>query len=326
MQNAQMEIPNTFHTAHYRFDIEAFEPLHLPRYKGGTLRGGFGYAFKKMVCVQKDWRACTPCRLGNTCPYGYIFETTVPPDSQVLRTLREVPIPFVIEPPLEERTSYRPGERLSFHVVLVGRAINYLPYFILAFQELGRSGIGKPRGKYALQRITAVHPWKGTRQLVYDGVEVRMGERELRVTPADVTTRAAALPTRQLTLRFLTPTRIKYRGQYVRQPEFHVVVRGLLRRISSLAYFHCGHLWETDFRGIIAAAEAVEAPSAAVEWVKWKRYSGRQKQHMDLGGFVGEVTYQGDLGLFRPLLALGELVHVGKATVFGNGKFEVRGA
>jgi hypothetical protein len=155
----------SFRLARYRFDLEAVEPLHLPAYKGGTFRGGFGYAFKKMVCIQADWRACTPCKLGNACPYGYIFETTVPEDSQVLRSLREVPTPFVIEPPPDEQMSYQPGDRLAFGLVLVGRGINYLPYFILAFQELGRTGIGKPPGKYALQRIMGVHPWRSTQEL-----------------------------------------------------------------------------------------------------------------------------------------------------------------
>lgn len=312
---------NAFRTAHYRFDIEAIDPLSLPAYKGSTLRGGFGYAFKKMVCIERDWRKCTPCQLGNTCPYGYIFETSVPADSQVLRNLREVPVPFLIEPPLDEKTSYRPGDRLSFDVVLVGRAINYLPYFILAFQELGRAGIGKPRGKYVLQRISAVHPWQKTSELIYDGVDVRVGGRDLSVSYDDVMEHAGALPASQLTLHFLTPTRLKYRGKYVRRPEFHVIVRNLLRRISSLSYFHCGQLWETDFHGIIAAAEDVEATDVDVEWVDWERYSGRQQRRINLGGFVGQATYQGDLKPFRPLLALGELVHVGKATVFGHGKY-----
>ncbi|MFQ5858292.1 MAG: CRISPR system precrRNA processing endoribonuclease RAMP protein Cas6 [Anaerolineae bacterium] len=316
-------IVHDFRTAHYRFDIEAFEPLNLPAYKGSTLRGGFGYAFKKMVCIQKDWRKCTPCQLGNTCPYGYIFETSVPEDSEVLRSLREVPIPFVIEPPLDDKTAYRPGDRLSFDVVLVGRAINYLPYFILAFQELGRAGIGKPRGKYILQRITSVHPWQSTRELVYDGVDVRVGGRDLSVSAADVVQRVEALPADRLTMQFITPARLKYRGKYVREPEFHVIVRNLLRRISSLSYFHCGQLWETDFRGIIGAAEEVKVARMDVEWVDWERYSGRQQRRINLGGFVGQVTYRGALAKFHALLAWGELVHIGKATVFGHGQYQV---
>ena len=44
---------------------------------------------------------------------------------------------------------------------------------------------------------------------------------------------------------------------------------------------------------------------------------------MKLGGFVGQVTYAGDLEPFLPLLRLGTLVHIGKGTTFGLGKYEV---
>jgi hypothetical protein len=45
---------------------------------------------------------------------------------------------------------------------------------------------------------------------------------------------------------------------------------------------------------------------------------------MKMGGFVGEAVYKGDLTEFRPLLVLGQLVHIGKACVFGNGRYEIR--
>lgn len=41
-------------------------------------------------------------------------------------------------------------------------------------------------------------------------------------------------------------------------------------------------------------------------------------------GFVGRVVYEGPLAEFLPLLLLGELIHVGKGTVFGQGKFALR--
>jgi len=315
----------SFRLARYRFDLEAVEPLQLPPYKGSTLRGGFGYAFKKMVCGQgrEAWRACTPCKRGNDCPYGYIFETSVPKDSAVLSNLQDVPIPFVIEPPADRRTTFNAGDRLAFEVVLVGKAINYLPYFLLAFQELGRMGIGKSQGRYVLQRIMAVHPWESTQEIVYDGVDVRVGGRDLSVSYAAIADRALALPAEHLALHFLTPTRIKHADRFTTQPDFHVLVRALLRRISSLSYFHCGELFDADFRGLIEAAQAVRTAHQAVEWVDWDRYSTRQQKRMNLGGFVGESAYEGDLIPFQPLLALGELTHVGKATVFGHGQYRI---
>jgi len=35
----------------FNFNITAKEPLILPAYKGSTFRGGFGYAFKRVVCA-----------------------------------------------------------------------------------------------------------------------------------------------------------------------------------------------------------------------------------------------------------------------------------
>jgi hypothetical protein len=314
---------NNFRFATYRFTLAALDALELPPYKGSTLRGGFGHVFKRTVCFQKDVQTCDTCLLKNNCPYGYLFETSPPADTEVLRTLSDVPLPFVIEPPLDNRTNYQPGDLLEFGLILVGRAINYLPYFVVVFRELGRMGIGQGRGKYVLQRIAAVQPLDRVEALVYNGMDVVVRDQDLSVGYAEVETRARGLPGDRVTIRFLTPTRLKHQGQYVRRPDFHVLIRAILRRVSSLSYFHCGQLWDADFRGIIAAAEAVEATRLAVEWVDWERYSGRQKQRMNLGGFVGEVTYQGDLGPFRPLLALGELVHVGKACVFGNGRYEL---
>jgi hypothetical protein len=42
-----------------------------------------------------------------------------------------------------------------------------------------------------------------------------------------------------------------------------------------------------------------------------------------MGGFVGAVTYEGDLQEFMPLVILGQYTHVGKYAVWGNGRYEV---
>jgi CRISPR/Cas system endoribonuclease Cas6 (RAMP superfamily) len=44
---------------------------------------------------------------------------------------------------------------------------------------------------------------------------------------------------------------------------------------------------------------------------------------MKMGGFVGEITFQGELEQFLPFIALGEYIHVGKGTSFGLGKYEI---
>jgi len=142
----------------YRFTIEALAPMRLPAYKGGVLRGGLGKALKHMVCFQPRTPTCEGCPLCIQCPYAYLFETPLPPDAPVLRTYKRIPQPFVLEPPLDKRTLYEAGERLSFNLVLIGRAGDYLPYFLVAFQELAKRGLGRERAPYRLLEVCAVHP------------------------------------------------------------------------------------------------------------------------------------------------------------------------
>ncbi|MGB9716174.1 MAG: CRISPR-associated protein Cas6, partial [Thermodesulfovibrionales bacterium] len=127
--------------ASFRFNLLPLESLVLPSYKGSTLRGGFGYAFRRVVCAIKN-KECPECLLKEKCIYSYIFETPPPSDSKLMRKYTSAPHPFIIEPPQEKRYSYTPGTELAFGLILIGKAIDYLPYFIYTFDELGRIGIG----------------------------------------------------------------------------------------------------------------------------------------------------------------------------------------
>src|SRR5260370_5725302 len=153
-----------FSCARSRFVLQASPPPHLSAFAGSTLRGGFGHVFKRTVCV---WQPgdCPRCLLKATCAYPYVFETAPPPDAEKLRGLEQVPRPFVLEPPEGGgRQSYRAGERFDFGLVLAGRGIGYLPYFVLTFGELGRTGLGADRGRFDVVEVLAEHP-SGTRRV-----------------------------------------------------------------------------------------------------------------------------------------------------------------
>jgi hypothetical protein len=315
-----------FQLAHYRLTLHALEPLLLPPFKGSALRGGFGHTFKRLVCF-KPGECGQTCGLGNDCPYGYVFETRPEAGAEVLRNLSEVPRPFIIQSPADRRTRIEPNQRLTFGLTLVGRGINYLAYFIMVFRELGRIGLGRSRGKFFLANIDAVQPLDGQTAPVYRASDDMIRSSQLKLEGADLTRHAAALPTDRITLEFLTPTRLKQDGKWVRHgPPFDVLIRTLLGRISSLSYFHCGQRLEVDFRGLIDRAAEVRIEQGETRWDDWSRFSGRQQQRVNMGGLVGRVTYAGDLADFGPLLALGEWIHVGKGTVFGNGQYRIRGA
>jgi len=146
---------DTFRVARFRFALEAKDPLHLPPYKGSVLRGAFGHVFRSVGCVARRGE-CPPCVLKGACPYSYIFETPPPADTLILRKYPYAPHPFVLEPPLDATTIYEPGSLFTFGLVLIGKGIDYLPYFVYAFDELGRLGLGRGKGKYRLVQVVLV--------------------------------------------------------------------------------------------------------------------------------------------------------------------------
>ncbi len=310
--------------AKYRFVLEPIEPMNLPPYKGATLRGGFGQAFKRMACSRpQPGGTCQGCSEWDRCAYSYVFETPVPPDSEVLRTHAAVPRPFVFEPPLDDKTEYGLGDELAFGLVLIGRGIDYLPYFILAFKALGDVGLGRGRARFRLKQVWARDPLGPWETLIYDGPSDALRNVEMTAGITEIEQAAAELPDHELSVCFLTPTRLKHGGKIARELVFDVLVRALLRRVSSLYYFHCGERWEADYRGLIELAQKVEMVESAAQWQSWERYSSKQDRRIEMGGLVGKMRYAGPLAAFRCLLVLGSVVHVGKGCVFGNGQYEV---
>ena len=324
-----LAIGASFTLSIFQFNLSPLEEIHLPLYKGSTFRGGFGHAFKRVVCIQKR-RECSDCMVKSTCVYSYVFETSPPEDTEILRLYKNIPHPFVIEPPLTPQRLFKKGEVITFNLVLIGKAIRYLPYFIYTFDELGRIGIGKGKGKFHLKSVTSEIEGHGTEDksenagengIIYSGEDKTLRD-SFKILRIDDILPPTSTPS-SIHLEFLTPTRMIFNERLVAEVEFHHIIRTLLRRISALSYFHCGELLELDFKGLIERAENVKRTDSELRWYDWERYSARQDTRMKMGGVIGRAVFEGDLEGFMPLIALGEYVHVGKGTSFGLGKYEI---
>ena len=319
--------PKDFSCAAYEIILAAGpQGLVLPPYKGSTLRGSFAQVFKQLVCAKRK-EVCKNCLLKENCPYHFVFETSPPPKTEALRNYSDIPRPFVLEPPLEQKTDYLPGEILCFHLFLFGRVKNLLPYFIVTLEELGRQGMGKGRRPFSVKEIATV-TLKGQpeREIIYYGQDKTVRAKENIITAQEIWRAAAKQPFRdQAMVKFLTPTRLIYQEKLVHEPQLHILIRHLLRKVSSLYYFYHGQPWQEDFVSIIKRAEEVVLIENNTVWSDWERYSSRHQIKMKLGGLIGETVYKGPVNDFWPLLKLGELVHVGKGGVFGLGKYQVSG-
>ena len=180
----------------------------LPAYLGSTVRGVFAASFRHVVCVTQA-PVCDGCLLLNRCPYPYIFETPPPLHlpASLQKRFRQAPRPYILEVP----RVYAGVPTLELGLVLVGRALDFLPYFLYVLQATGKSGIGRARVPYRLVSVTdgstpdGAVIFRADAGIVRDDVQAVTLEGMHQESDAQV---------QQVTLEFLTPLRIKKYGTY----------------------------------------------------------------------------------------------------------------
>ena len=120
-----------------------------------------------------------------------------------------------------------------------------------------------------------------------------------------------------------TPLRLKFQNHINADLPFHVLIRSALRRISSLFTCYAGEEPNIDYKGLLDRASEIQIIDNQLGWYDWERYSNRQKKRMMLGGMTGAIVYEGRLAEYLSLLEACSLLHLGKNTSFGLGKFSM---
>ena len=120
-----------------------------------------------------------------------------------------------------------------------------------------------------------------------------------------------------ITLRFATPLRIKKENRYLRSDEIELsdIINSIYQRQMKLL----GRDYKKFPYPIVG-----EIVSKNLEFKELTRQSNRQKTTMNLGGLIGEITIKDISKECYEVLKVGELIALGKSTVFGIGKIEVK--
>ncbi len=298
------------------FELRAREAARLPRYLGSTLRGGLARAMRRTACVAHRVRDCRDCPFLHACSYAYLFETPRPPWAERYPAMTTVPHPLVLEPP-PDSGPLEAGAGVGFGVRLFGRAIRAFPFLVVAVRRMAEGGLGASRARFEMVRAVDGGPGG---KVLYEGDDL---------APLAEPTVVEGVPGDQdgatrLALHFETPTRLVGDGALLRKPALEVLVRSLSFRAATLAYFHAGLDWDPTSLEQVASEGSVREVASDITWRPLSRFSTRQERTIPLEGFVGRVTYEGDaLRALWPLLRLGEVLHVGKGTVFGLGRYRL---
>ncbi len=149
----------------YKFTIRLKDDALLPFYKGSTFRGVLGHALKKVVCALRN-QECATCILRTNCTYSLVFETGHSVELPAGARISSAPHPMVLEPPLTQKHQLHTGETLTCTLLLFGEINRNLPYFIYAFDQMGKIGIGKKmagqRSRFVLESVKSI----GTEEMV----------------------------------------------------------------------------------------------------------------------------------------------------------------
>jgi len=237
-----------------------------------------------------------------------------------LHDLQDVPRPFIIEPPLDHKQHYAAGDTLDFGLVLIGRGVDFLPYFLVGFEGLGATGLGRDEAKARLERVETLEPFRPFGTPIYqDGRVLAPADLPL-LNLAELPSRAADLAA-DLRVELRTPLRVKSRGAFIEQFDLGAIVQAACWRLGSLSAFHGPGLWQADYRPLVEAARAVRVERAELRWVDWERTStrGGERRKMTLGGLIGTAALREVPVEVRAALLAASVLHVGKASVFGHG-------
>jgi len=332
-------------TAHrLRIVAKVQSTIELNEHQGSAIRGSLFHALRNRFCMNREVEECADCPLAASCPVATLVSTLKPQSGRG----RDVPRPYTIQPPLPgsvhpvERADgrlvfrYHPGEGFEFGLTLYAQALQLFPYIVLAVGELEQSGIGRRtkqaddrwrRGTFKVSEIRAENPLTGERQPVLKAGDQLVQVPDVPITHQQMEKIQIPNPKSQITLRFLTPTRIIQRGRLLKPGRFSFqpFFQRLMERLEALSRdFTDTPLRFDDPKGLIEAAGRVEVTDHRLVWEELQSYSTRRRAESPTSGLMGSVVLKADdWSPFWPWLVWGQFVHVGKDAVKGNGWYEV---
>ena len=297
------------------FTLVILEDGTLPRTKVSALRGGMGHALLMANCIRDEH--CEECDFSEDCLVQRMMypKMKIRPDFMNTKDSEG----FVIECE-DTREWVHAGDELSFNLLLFGRTIVYFQQDLQAFYYFGMQGIGREHVRFQISKVTntvgetlvegsSIYKERYTVMRVSDYVRHRLASAEVhKIVDRD-----------RCRLVFQSPLALKYQGEMQEHFLPEAIIAAIERRIFILNCYEGNEEYSKD----IAALAEEHIPAVLNERVwpeRVKRYSGTQNSKVAFNGIRGWCDLKGLEDTIELLLA-GELLHIGKNTSFGFGKF-----
>jgi len=211
----------------------------------------------------------------------------------------------------EKKNSFHPfrfdfklnQEKFDFSLYLFEEATEKIPYILSSLHKLfNEIGIGKDRKKLTIDTIRC-----------NDTIVFKENKFIDSALPKEFQIDSFSS---NATIEIITPLRMKYQNRLLKtKPPLEVLLQSIYNRYLEL---------KQTQRAKLPFTPSYQEKENKIFFRELTRYSNRQKTKMQLGGIMGKITYENlDRQSFE-LLKLGEILGVGKQTVFGLGKIEVK--
>jgi len=258
--------------------------IKVPHFLGSMLRGAFGVSLKKVVCINPTYK-CEGCFASRDCLFYDFFETK--------NRAHKYRFDFELNP-----------KNYNFSLYLFEEATQKLPYVVSSiYYMLTKQGLGVNREKFKIDKI-----YCNDKPIYYNEMFNLKERLKKSFQPKNIS--------KQITLNFKTPLRMKYKGKLLSQkPPLEIVLYSIANRLNEIKNLP---------KVKLSHKPIYKEKEASIKFIDQTRRSNRQKTKLKIGGIIGKIEYEEIDEKSLILLQLGEIIGIGKQTSFGMGKIEIK--
>ena len=224
---------------------------------------------------------------------------------------------FTLVPPLSRKKVYRSGEYFAFEIRLFGQAAQHrlLVERLLPAIEMGGklNGIGSwidiPQSGYGRFEIDKVLVARSDKwEEVYNPRQWFLRE----VVPDDVNALITESTEPRTTLTWLTPFCLKQKNKNIAEPDLASLVKFISVRLTQMQPEFC----RDHFTELLDQAQQVRVLQRDLQLVEL--FEKRSDMF-----HIGKITFEQLPPPLAWMLDIGSIIHIGKATRYGNGVYEI---
>lgn len=292
------------------FVLTLTEDTELVREKTSAIRGGIGEMLLRANCI--GGRDCEQCGFTEECIVQRILYSTFEKKPEFMQ--QGTSVGYIIYCS-DKRKIYSAGDALEFTITLFGKTIVYLNQILSAVYALGASGLGKNNSYFKVASIKNLYG-----ESLLQGNDILIEKYQWQTLGAYIAWRRSQLERQGFAgiLRFHSPLTIKYQGEFIKEFSSEALGDALWRRLYILSAFESlkmsekrpGELPPPVINGQLVRPAEVPRCSSRHDFMK-------------LRGILGEISISEVEDLWLDMLLAGEIVHIGKNTSFGFGKYRL---